>query len=496
MTGPQALLVCLLSGAALSFAFPEPSIAPLAWASVAPLLVIARGSARKGFAYGLVFGLGFFGSLLIWVKVVGWAAWVVLVFMEALYLAGFGAAWGVVSRSARGWWVVTAPALWVTFETFREAMPVVGFPWGQLAQSQGVFPWLLQMAQVGGGKTVSVVLLAVNVMLALAWSSRGVVRWRWVGAGVAVIVAMVPLTYVIPQIDGSPASGSSEPLRVAIVQGNASPGVQVEDERERVRRHLELTRSLADERLDLVVWPESSVGIDPFIDDDVRSMVSDAAQAVGAPMIVGANLDVGEDNYKVTALLVDEAGEITDTYQKTHLVPFGEYLPQRAALDWIPVFDQIPRDAIAGNEPKNLEVSATYKYDIATVISFEGDFGHLVRDRVDMGASLIVVATNTSTWERTWASAQHLAMSQVRAAENRVPVVHAALSGISAAVNFNGTVAERSDLYEEDTLVFTTTPNFDTSIYARTGEWLPILCLLVSVASVGLVLRRRSTVPA
>jgi apolipoprotein N-acyltransferase len=245
-----------------------------------------------------------------------------------------------------------------------------------------------------------------------------------------------------------------------------------------------------------VVWPESSVGIDPFVDDDVRSMVAEAARSVGAPMIVGANLDADDDHYKVTALLVDEAGAITDTYQKTHLVPFGEYLPQRAALDWIPVFDQIPRDAIAGNEPKNLEVSAANTYEVATVISFEGDFGHLVRDRVDMGASLIVVATNTSTWERTWASAQHLAMSQVRAAETRIPVVHAALSGISAAVNFDGTIAQRTKLYEEETLIFTSAPNFDTSIYARTGEWLPILCLLVSVAGVVLVLRRRSTVPA
>lgn len=496
MTGPRALLVCLLSGVALSFAFPEPSIAPLAWISIAPLLVIARGSARKGFAYGLVFGLGFFGSLLIWVKVVGWAAWVVLVFMEALYLGAFGAAWGVVSRFARGWWIVTAPALWITFETIREAMPVVGFPWGQLAQSQGVFPWLLQISQVGGGKTVSLVLLAVNAMVALAWIGRGAARRRWIAAGTVTIAAMVPLTYVIPQIDGSPAVGSSEPLRVGIVQGNASPGVQIEDQRERVRRHLELTKSLADEQLDLVVWAESAVGIDPLTDDDVRSMIAEAARAVGAPMIVGANLDAGPDNYKVTALLVDETGAIIDTYQKMHLVPFGEYLPQRDALDWIPVFDQIPTDALAGDEPKNLEVSALNTYEVGTVISFEGDFGHLVRDRVDMGASLIVVATNTSTWERMWASAQHLAMSQVRAAENRVPVIHAALSGISAAVNFDGTVGLRSELYEEDTLVFTTTPNFDSSIYARTGEWLPILCLLMSVASVGWSLKRRGTASA
>lgn len=504
MKAPVGLAVCFLSGLALSFAFPEPSLAPLAWVAIAPLLVVARDNPRKGFGYGMVFGIGFFGSLLIWIKVVGWVAWGVLVLMEALYLAAFGAGWGLVSRLGRWSWPLVAPALWVTAETLREAMPVVGFPWGQLSQSQGVYPWLLQISQVGGGKTVSVVLVAVNALVALAvLGERPRLRLAHAGAAAVLVAAMAPLTYVIPRIDGSPASGRSEPLRIGIVQGNASPGVHVEDERDRVRRHLELTRSLAGEDLDLVVWAESSVGIDPFLDDDVRSMVKEAALAVEAPMIVGANLEAGEDNYKVTTLLVDESGEITDAYQKTHLVPFGEYVPARSALGWIPMLDQIPRDAIAGDEPRNFTIEGneipgldTLQHEIGTVISFEGDFGHLVRDRVAAGASMVVVATNTSTWERTWASAQHLAMSQVRAAETRVPIIHAALSGISASVAHDGTVGRRTELYEEDTLVFETSPNHDISIYARTGEWLPLVCLVGSLGALVAASRRRSTVPA
>lgn len=504
MRAPAALAICFASGFALSFAFPEPSIAPLAWIAIAPLLVLGRGSPRKGLGLGLAFGLGFFGSLLIWIKVVGWVAWGVLVLMEALYIGAFGAAWGLVSRLGRGWWPIAAPVLWVSAETVREAMPVVGFPWGQLSQSQGVFPWLLQISQIGGGKSVSAVLLAVNALVGLAILGKAPARRIvMVGAAAALIAVMVPLTYVIPRVDGSPSSKASEPLRIGIVQGNASPGVVVEDERERVRRHLELTRSLAEEDLDLVVWAESSVGIDPFIDDDVRSMIEEAARSIGAPMIVGANLEAGEGNYKVTALLVDETGEIADVYEKTHLVPFGEYVPARDALGWIPMLDQIPRDAVPGDDPKNFIIGGaempgleSLEHEIGTVISFEGDFGHLVRDRVAAGATLVVVATNTSTWERTWASAQHLAMSQVRAAETRVAIVHAALSGISALVNFDGTLGRQTDLYVEDTIVFTTAPSHDVSIYARTGEWLPIACALGSLIFLVVALKRRSTVPA
>jgi apolipoprotein N-acyltransferase len=378
----------------------------------------------------------------------------------------------------------------VTSETLREIAPVVGFPWGQLAQSQGVFPWLLQLSQVGGAKTVSFVLISVNVMLAIAWTERGAGRVRWATGAAALIAIMAPLTYVIPRLDGNGPPHTSEVMRIAIVQGNASPGVEVEDERARVARHLRLTEAVAGEHPDLVVWPESAVGIDPFIDSGVMTMVSDAARAVDAPMIVGANLEAGDGNYEVDALLVDASGEVVDRYQKTHLVPFGEYVPQRDALSWIPMLDQIPRDAVPGDDPTNFEVDGI---QIATVISFEGDFGPLVRDRVAQGAGLIVVATNTSTWKRSWASAQHLAMSQVRAAETRVPVVHAALSGISAAVAPDGTVRDRTDLYVEDTLVFDVATATDTSIYARTGEWLPWSCMVVAGCGLVWAMRRRPT---
>ncbi|MDQ3964667.1 MAG: apolipoprotein N-acyltransferase [Actinomycetota bacterium] len=469
---------------------------------IAPLLVLGRGSARHGFACGFVFGLGFFGSLLVWISVVGWIAWTVLVLMEALYLGLFGASWAVLSRADRKWWVLLAPAAWVTAEVLRASVPVVGFPWGELAQSQGVFPWLLQIAQLGGGETVSFLLVAVNACVALAFLERGVARLRWTAAGVIAIAAMVPLSFLLPAILPTGAGGDGEVLRVAIIQGNASPGVEVEDGRARVARHLRLTQALVGERIDLVVWPESSVGIDPFTDENVASMVAEAARAVDAWMIVGANLDAGEDRYNVVTLLIDPTGEIVDVYQKTHLVPFGEYVPWREALDWIPMLEQIPRDAVAGDTPKNFVVPGRegpglerLEHEIGTVISFEGDFGHLVRERVALGARVMTVATNTSTWKRTWASAQHLAMSQVRAAETGVPVIHAALSGISAFVYFDGTVGKRTDLYEEATIVSDVATGIGSTVYVRTGEWLPIICTLGTISAVAAALaRRRNTV--
>jgi apolipoprotein N-acyltransferase len=240
--------------------------------------------------------------------------------------------------------------------------------------------------------------------------------------------------------------------------------------------HRHFTEELDHRDVDLVVWPESSVGIDPFRTPEVGEAVADSARAAGAPMIVGGNLERDDGRYQVMAYLVGADGTFVDRYQKTHLVPFGEYVPARHLLDWIPALDQVPRDAVPGGERTVFDVEG---HPIAPVISFEGDFGSLVQDRIAAGGRLLVVPTNTSTWGDSWASAQHVAMSQVRAAENGVDVVHAALSGISAFIRADGSVIARTPLWTPTSLVEEVRLAESVTPYARMGDWFPILCLIV-----------------
>jgi apolipoprotein N-acyltransferase len=178
---------------------------------------------------------------------------------------------------------------------------------------------------------------------------------------------------------------------------------------------------------------------------------------------------------------------VVDRYQKTHLVPFGEYVPGRDLIGWLPILDQVPRDAVRADEPTVFDVAGGR---VAPVISFEGDFGTLVRGRIDEGGRLLVVATNTSTWGDSWASAQHVAFSQVRAAENGVWTIHAALSGISAFVAPDGTVVDRTPLWTATTLQDDIRFSEDASFYARTGDWVAWLCLLGTLLLVALGRRR------
>jgi apolipoprotein N-acyltransferase len=495
----RAYAIALLSGGLLTLAFPRPDLAPIAWIALAPLIVVtARTSWSRGFLLGLIFGIGFFGTLLYWIAIVGWVVWAVLVLIQALFVGAFGALWALLSRILPRAARVVAPAvLWVACEYFRSKIPFGGFTWGELSQSQHNLTWMLAGAGVAGGWGISWILALCSGALAELWNA---IRARPVPVRAAVAVGLVaPLAIALP-LAALPATATGEPLKVAIIQGNVPrpfPGTVFEQERAITASHLALTRGVASEHPDLVVWPESSVGIDPRLDPEIATEIGEAARSVDAPMIVGGNEDIDATHYKVVAWLVDRSGEIVDTYQKTHLVPFGEYAPGRRFLSWIPMLDQIPSDAVPANDPKSFVLDGGA---VAPVLSYEGDFGSLVRQRIGMGGRLLVVATNTSTWNNSWASIQHVAMSQVRAAENGVWVVHGALSGISAMVAPDGSVVASTPLFTATTLVRTVRFAEHVTLYARIGDWLPMSCacltLIALIVSIAAARRARSGVPS
>lgn len=465
-----------LAGALLTLAFPEPSLGPLAWVCLAPFLGALTGAGgKRGFVLGMAFGVFFFGTLLYWVSIVGYLAWIVLVLLQALYTGVFGALWGAVSRRAAGVWAIVLPGLlWVAVvEYVRSITPVVGFTWGQLAQSQHDLAWVLRTATWGGSWLVALQLVVVNALVAAAFSAAR--RRATRPAGLAAAGAAVVLVAAAPW-PGPEAAGRE--VDVAIVQGNIPEHQAPSYEKDLtiLENHVELTATVPPEA-DLVLWPESSVGIDPARDGAVGEALAGAARGLGRPMIVGGTLARDDGDYQVMAYLVSDEGEVVDAYQKTHLVPFGEYVPARDLLGGLPALAQVPLDAVPGSEPVVFDVAGGA---VAPVISFEADFGSLAAGRVAEGGRLLVVLTNTSTWGHSWASAQHVAMSQVRAVEGGVYVAHGALTGISAFVDPSGGVVERSELWEPDVLVQRVRFATGASFYARTGDWVALGSVLVT----------------
>ena len=129
-------------------------------------------------------------------------------------------------------------------------------------------------------------------------------------------------------------------------------------------------------------------------------------------------------------------------YDKTHPVPFGEYIPLRSLLGArIPALNQIPSDMVRGTRPGR---AAGRAGPAGVLMCFEVAYDGLLRGLVDDGADVIVVPTNNATYTGTGQIEQQFAMSRLRAIETGRYVVVASTNGISGIVAPDGHVVERA----------------------------------------------------
>jgi apolipoprotein N-acyltransferase len=450
-----AWLLALGGGILCRYAFPDPGWWPLAPVAVTLLTLACWGaSARRGAGLGLVFGLAFFVPLLSWSGVyVGMVPWFALAALQSLYLALLGAAVALALRwSARGRPILAAvvvAALWVGQEALRDRTPYGGFPWARLAFSQADSP-LGHLAALGGAPLVTFAtalagsLLAVAVVRVLDRSGTVVAGLAAVGALVVAVVGLaVPL----------PVNGPT--VRVAGIQGDVpEAGLDFNAERRAVLdNHARVTRELADKVAsgrapapDLVVWPENGSDLDPFVQEDARSVIDGAVTAIGAPTLVGAVLQrpVGRlTNASIVWTPETGPGEL---YAKRHPVPFAEYIPSRGFYRALSSkVDLVRQDFVAGDRVGTLDLGPAR---VGVAICFEVAYDDLVRDTVRDGADLLVVQTNNATFGRTDEAVQQLAMSRLRAIEHGRAVAHVSTVGVSALIRPDGTMLATSSLFE------------------------------------------------
>jgi apolipoprotein N-acyltransferase len=418
-----------------------------------------------------VFGLVFFGLLLSWLGLLTGVGYGAVTVAQAGWMALFFAYAASVWRAGRP--MRTALAIgagWAAIEWLRSVFPFGGLTWAGLGETQHDNPLLLPLASVLGAHGIALVVAAINVLVVEAlvgvrrpgeWR-----RWAWpAGAGVA--LAVIPLAIPLPQPKGPPVD-------VAVVQGNVPPRVGA---RSRIiedvivaENHAALHRELAGDPPDLVIWPENSVDRDPTRDPALRRLVTDAIRSVGARTLIGAITETDEGQLRNELLLYSSDGQVVERYAKNVLLPYGEYVPFRRYLQWIPDIVRVPVDLQPGNATGRFEIGgATF----ATLICWENVLPGYVRRAVGDGTGFLVVATNNSTFLQSPASAQHLVMSEMRAVENGRWLVHGALSGITAIVSPRGDAFQRTGLYEQAVVRAEIPTAGGRTIWGVIGGWVP-----------------------
>lgn len=506
--------MAVVAGLALLASFPPYGWWPLAPVGVALLAAAThRRRMRTGAGLGFLTGVALFLPLLSWTNLhTGYLPWVLLSLLQAGYLALLGAASAYVSPlvdRVRWCWPAVTGLLWVGQEALRDRTPFGGFPWGRLAFSQGDAP-LLRLAVLGGAPLVTFAVALTGGLLAAAgwrsWCGRAgwVDRRRWLpvaglSAGAAATVAGALLVPVA-------ASGGGDPVIVAIVQGNVPRlGLDFNAQRQAVlNNHVEGTLKLAAQvaagearQPDLVVWPENSSDIDPLRNPAAGARISEAADTVRAPILVGAVLLGSQPGQVRNAGLLWRPGSGPDEeqlYTKRHPVPFAEYVPLRGIARMISKqVDRVRADFVPGTEPGVLHTGPAVLGD---VICFEVAYDEVVRDTVTGGAQLLVVQTNNATFNVAEAS-QQLAMVRLRAVEHGRESLMASTVGVSGFVTPDGRVSGATGFNTDAVVIRQMHLEDGRTPATRAGLWPEVALVAVAGASLvaAAVIRRRRIVP-
>lgn len=522
---PRGVLAVAV-GALPALAFPAPSLWWLAPVALVPWILLARSAAtgRRAAIDGWLGGLGFMVAVHHWLLPSLHVFTLVIAALLGLLWAPWG--WlvrrllgGVVTPGGTAAALVVLPSGWLMVELVR-SWEGLGGPWGLLGSSQWQVEPALRLMSVGGVWLVSALIVTVNTALAAlvaAHAFRPPVTSRASGASHKHGTSRAAVTRAIPATAGLVAVAAvttsawawaphPEPagrMRVAVVQPGVIDGVGGADKR--LAREEALTRGLAGQDLDLVVWGESSVGYDLAERPDVARRIAALSRDVGADILV--NVDARRSDrpgiFK-SSVLVGPEGPTGDRYDKMRLVPFGEYVPARSLLGWATsVGKAAGEDRRRGERPVVMDVGGGLK--VGPLVCFESAFPDMSRHLTREGAQLLLAQSSTSTFQSSWAPEQHASLAAVRAAETGRPMVHATLTGVSAVYGAGGervgaplgTSASATSTYDIP-LADGVTP------YVRLGDWpvrgalvvLAVLCAAEGVRSLRRLAKRPLSRPA
>ncbi|WNG94307.1 apolipoprotein N-acyltransferase [Mycobacterium sp. ITM-2016-00318] len=490
------LTAALVLGALPALAFPAPSWWWLAWFGFVPLLLVVRAApTARGAAGRALCGMaGYILATQYWLLP---SAGPLLIVM-AIGLGALWLPWGLAAYlllrepiTVRGTLeaMVVLPSAWVAAEAVR-SWPSLGGPWATLGASQWNQPATLASASLGGVWLTSFLIVGANTAIVSVILNRRLSA-RLIAATVAVACAGLGPAWF--WLGPAPPDGST--VRVALVQ----PG-NIEDSAARQAAGEALTADLAGRRLDLVVWGESSVGVDLTGQPAAMALLADLSRRVGADLLVNVDARHRTGGIYKSSVLIGPNGS-RGAYSKTRLVPFGEYVPLRPLLAWATRHTKAAaEDRQRGSGQVVLHTGRLRGSDAETLveglaigplISFETTFSDLPRREVQRGAQLLVYQSSTSSFQGTWAQPQLASQAAVHAAEVGHPAVHTGLSGVSAAFDARGRQLAWYAATERGAIVVDVPLGSRTTAFQRLGNWVWGLAFSI-LAGAGIVATMRS----
>ncbi|MEM1386452.1 MAG: apolipoprotein N-acyltransferase [Pseudomonadota bacterium] len=461
--------------------------------------LLQQGAAPRPFWLGWLFGVGYFAASLFWIvepflvepERHGWMAPFALV----LIAGGFAVFWALAfSLAAR---VAGRMCAWRGVLAFASAMAAVellrtylltGFPWALVGHVWVGWAPMHLAAWIGP------VGLSFVTLLLSAGAAHALVQRAWPNLGALAVLGIALFATGAWQASRPTPDAAGAPV-VRLVQPNAEQHLKWDPDHalsffERMLAFSAAPGEGGGPRPDLIVWPENAVV--QVLNRAETWLDHIAAAASGVPVIFGIQRLDDADRARNALVVMGPGGTVDATYDKHHLVPFGEYLPLAAYFDLVGqklLGQGMGLGYVPGPGAQVLELPGRLGRALP-LICYEGIFPHNIA-AAPARPDFMVLITNDAWFGELAGPYQHLAQARLRAVEFGLPMVRVANTGVSAVIDARGRVMAEIPLGQAGWRDVPLPRPLSATFYSRTGDWPMGFLLAALLAGLGLIGRRR-----
>ncbi|MEZ5757363.1 MAG: apolipoprotein N-acyltransferase [Emcibacteraceae bacterium] len=502
-------LILLCSGLISALAFAPVYFFPALIFAFSVFLIFSMLSTGpiQAFYYGITFGFGHFFAGLYWIgnsfavePTIPDFAGYVMVALLSCYLAIFPGLTSVAVRIIHKnhnlkthllCIVLTFTVVWNVMEWLRGVL-FTGFPWNLTGYVWGFSDAMLQSTSVWGvyGLGLFTVFLALSPLLLLNRINRTVVSL------LAVILVIGLYSYGSLRLNQQ--TDYVKDINLRIVQAN----IKQEDKwpsrnwGKNLISYMTMSEGSEQSGTTHVIWPETAI-IYSLSEEPLRRQVISKMLDKGGVVFTGfPRRDRSAGTFKIynSMIAINDEGEIEALYDKSHLVPLGEYIPSFVKMFFISLgFDQLfsgGQDFSEGDGLKTLNIKGLPP--VGVLICYEIIFPGQVTDPSDRPDWLLNI-TNDAWYGDSSGPRQHLLQTRVRAIEEGLPIIRSAGTGISAVIDAYGRIVDQIGLNKRGVMNSGLPYKIEkATLYSKYKQWIFAL-ISVIIAIVNIVLIRRFT---
>lgn len=498
------LFVSFLLGTICNFAFAPFHFFPAAIFSISAFYFLLNAQTQKKRIFWLswCYGFGYFLAGVYWIVIsllvdAEKFAWLIpfgltlIPGVLAIYFGLFGLCYQAFVKKLElvetHEKILAFAIFWLIFEALRSFL-FTGFPWNLIGYSWSFSDKMIQSASIFGIWGLSFFAVLISLFPVLFFKLEGkklkpitIDRPDLIFASTLFWMIVASLVFGNSHINNKKIP-VLENQKLRLVQGNIKQDMKwdAQQKYKNFIKHVELTNSQDLSGISAVIWSETSV---PYVIDansELLGKINAAIPENGVLVTGGIRLKYEEDNNQIAnvwnSIFALKKDQIIDSYDKHHLVPFGEYVPLQK---YFPFIDKITDGAVGFSEGLGPKTIKTDGFSFSPLLCYEVIFTDKIIDKTNR-PDLLINLTNDAWFGNSTGPYQHFDMAKMRAVEYGISLARVANTGITAFFDPFGRVIKHINLNQEGIIDVNLIKNLEPTIYSLYSFY-PLMLLLFSL---------------